>query len=79
MKKMERDVLDGVLVEVEISSQKSPEVEDVSSLDLEVRRVIRVVLAGSVVDVERGRWREFGGEGFWKKEGTRKSQVPITR
>jgi len=79
MKEMERNILDGVLVEVEISSKKSPEVEDVPPFDLEVRRVIRIVLAGSVVRVQGGRWREFGGEGFCEARGSGRYQFQSSR
>ena len=45
MEKMKSNVLERVLVEGEVAAEESPKVEDVSSVDLEVGRVIRVVLA----------------------------------
>jgi hydrogenase maturation factor HypE len=48
MKQMERNILECVLIQVEISSKKSPDVEDVSAANLELGAVVGIVRRAGV-------------------------------
>jgi hypothetical protein len=65
MEEMEGNVLKRVLIERQVAPEKSPEVEDVPSVDLKVGRILGVVLAPRAIRILFVHRRQLGRQGDW--------------
>jgi hypothetical protein len=70
MEEVKDAILQCVLIEIEVSLEETPKIEDVPALDLKVRAVVRIVAGSRLLALQVKDRGELASEIAWEKVGT---------